>query len=43
MKAEYEKSLAGLPDRTRIPLVVMRNGRRTTLVLDYTEDTEKED
>ena len=43
VKAEYEKSLAGLPDRTRIPLVVMRNGRRTTLVLDYTEDTEKED
>ena len=42
-KAEYEKSLAGLPDKTRIPLVVMRNGRRTTLVLDYTEDTEKED
>ena len=43
VKAEYEKSLAGLPDKTRIPLVVMRNGRRTTLVLDYTEDTEKED
>ena len=43
VKAEYEKSLAGLPDRTRIPIVVMRNGRRTTLVLDYTEDTEKED
>jgi serine protease Do len=43
VKAEYEKSLAGLPDRTRIPVVVMRNGRRTTLVLDYTEDTEKED
>lgn len=43
VKTEYEKSLAGLPDKTRIPLVVMRNGRRTTLVLDYTEDTEKED
>lgn len=43
VKAEYEKCLAGLPDKTRVPLVVMRNGRRTTLVLDYTEDTEKED
>ena len=43
VKAEYEKTLAGLPDKTRVPLVVMRNGRRTTLVLDYTEDTEKED
>jgi len=43
VKAEYEKSLAALPDKTRIPLVVMRNGRRTTLVLDYAEDTEKED
>ena len=43
VKAEYEKTLAALPDKTRIPLVVMRNGRRTTLVLDYAEDTEKED
>ena len=43
VKSEYEKTLAGLPDKTRIPIVVMRNGRRTTLVLDYTEDTEKED
>ena len=43
VKAEYEKALAGLPDKSRIPIVVLRNGRRTTLVLDYTEDTEKED
>ena len=43
VKAEYEKTLAALPDKTRVPLVVLRNGRRTTLVLDYTEDTEKED
>ena len=43
VKAEYDKALAALPDKTRVPLVVLRNGRRTTLVLDYTEDTEKED
>ena len=43
VKADYEESLAGLPHRTRIPPVVTPNGPRTTLVLDYTEDTEKED
>ena len=43
VKAEYDRTLAALPDKTRVPLVVLRNGRRTTLVLDYTEDTEKED
>ncbi|MBO4447912.1 MAG: PDZ domain-containing protein, partial [Kiritimatiellae bacterium] len=43
VKAEYEKSLKALPDKTRLPIVIMRNGRRTTLVLDYAEDTEKED
>ena len=43
VKAEYAKALAALPGKTRVPIVVMRNGRRTTLVLDYTEDTEKED
>ncbi len=43
VKAEYEKSLKALPDKARLPLVIMRNGRRTTLVLDYAEDTEKED
>ena len=43
VKAEYEKTLDALPDRTRIPIVVSRSGRRTTLVLDYAEDTEKED
>ena len=43
VKAEYAKALAALPGKTRVPIVVMRNGRRTTLVLDYTEDIEKED
>ena len=43
VKDEYAKALAALPGKTRVPIVVMRNGRRTTLVLDYTEDTEKED
>ena len=42
-KAAYEESLANLAVRTRMPVTVSRNGRKTTLVLDYTEDTEKED
>jgi len=43
VKAVYEDSLAKLSERTRLPIVISRNGRRTTLVLDYNEDTEKED
>ena len=43
VKAVYEDSIAKLEERTRLPFVVMRRGRRTTLVLDYTEDTEEED
>ena len=43
VKAVYEESLAKLSERTRLPIVISRNGRRTTLVLDYNEDTEKED
>ena len=43
VKSVYEESLAKLPERTRLPIVISRNGRRTTLVLDYNEDTEKED
>ena len=43
VKAIYEKSLAELAVRTKLPFVVSQNGRRTTLLLDYTEDTEKED
>jgi len=43
VKAIYEDSVAKLSERTRLPIVISRNGRRTTLVLDYSEDTEKED
>ena len=39
----YEKSLKGLPDKSRIAIVVIRNRRQTTLVLDFTEDTEDEE
>ena len=43
VKAAYEDALAHLDERTRLPFVVARGGRKTTLVLDFTEDTEKED
>jgi serine protease Do len=43
VKTVYEDSIAKLEEKTRLPFVVMRRGRRTTLVLDYTEDTEEED
>ena len=43
VKAVYEDALAHLDERTRLPFVVARGGRKTTLVLDFTEDTEKED
>ena len=43
VKALYEESVAKLAERTRLPIAISRNGRRTTLVLDYAEDTEKED
>ena len=43
VKAMYEESVAKLAERTRLPIAISRNGRRTTLVLDYAEDTEKED
>ena len=43
VKAVYEDSMAKLAEKTRLPFVVLRRGRRTTLVLDYTEDTEEED
>ena len=42
-KAIYEASLANLAVRTKLPITVSRNGRSTTLILDYTEDTEKDD
>lgn len=42
-KAAYEASMKNLERRTKMPVTVSRNGRPTTLVLDYTEDTEKED
>ena len=42
-KAIYEESMKNLETRTKMPVSVSRNGRVTTLVLDYTEDTEKED
>ena len=35
--------MKNLDTRTKMPVTVSRNGRKTTLVLDYTEDTEKED
>ena len=43
LKAAYGESLAGLGERTRVSVAVLRGGRRTTLVLDYADDTEKED
>ena len=43
VKAAYEESIAKLDERTRLPIAVSRNGRTTMLVLDYSEDTEKED
>ena len=43
VKAAYDDAMAKIEDCTRLPVVVLRNGRRTALVLDYTEDTEKED
>lgn len=43
VKAVYADALAHLAERTRLPVVIARGGRRTTLVLDFTEDTEKED
>ncbi len=42
-KAIYEESMKNLETRTKMPVTVSRNGRIATLVLDYTEDTEKED
>ena len=43
VKSAYEDSMARLAERTRMPIVIIRRGRRTTLVLDYTEDTDEED
>lgn len=43
VRSAYADSLVGIPDRTRTPIVILRAGRTTTLVLDYAEDTEKEE
>ena len=43
VRSAYADSLVSIPDRTRTPIVILRAGRTTTLVLDYAEDTEKED
>lgn len=42
-KEVYAASLENLETRTKMSVAVSRNGRIATLVLDYTEDTEKED
>ena len=39
----YDAALAAIGDRTKIAIEVARGGRPAALVLDYAEDTEKED
>ena len=43
LKAAYAAALKQLPAKTRATVSLLRNGRATELVLDYAEDTEKED
>lgn len=43
VKVIYELAMENIEKVTKAPIVVSRNGRKTTLLLDYTEDTEKED
>ena len=39
----YERALKGLPERHKMNLTVSRKGREMQFVLNYLEDTEKED
>lgn len=43
VKEVYQETLAGLPETSKITFSVIRDGRPVELVLDFTEDTEKED
>ena len=43
VKTAYEEALASIGERTRVAVEIARGGRPAALVLDYTEDTEKED
>ena len=42
LAAVYDDAMAHLAERTRIPLVVERRGRRVPITLNYFEDPEKE-
>ena len=43
VRQAYDKALADVGERTKVAIEVTRGGRPAALVLDYTEDTEKED
>ncbi len=43
VKKLYADAMAEISTRTKVTVTVLRGGRPTALVLDYTEDTEKED
>ena len=43
VKDAYNEALAAIDKRTKTAIEVSRGGRPAALVLDYAEDTEKED
>ena len=43
VKEVYDEALAAIGERTKIAIEVARGGLPAALVLDYAEDTEKED